>query len=118
MATCSDSLIRRDFQQPERSATPGVLTSMQLPHRTVSFIMKGLERAPTQQDTRVHAHARPHRVRSDVLRVTSDEQQPGRSRAAEHFPSVTSCVKLHREFEPSICSASTTSGLKMAFGVR
>lgn len=57
MATCLDSVIWRDFQQPERSTTLGVLTSMQLPHRTVSFIMKGLEQASTQQDTRTRAHA-------------------------------------------------------------
>lgn len=65
---------------------------MQLSHRTVSFIIKGLKQAPTQQDTHTHMHT----VSSDVLMVTSDKQQSGRSGAAECFP------------HASVCSASTT----------
>lgn len=55
MATCFNLVLGRDFQQPEHSAAPGALTSMQLPHRTVSFIMKGLKQAPPHS-MRMRAH--------------------------------------------------------------
>lgn len=99
MATCLDSVIWRDFQQPEHSTAAGALTSMQLPHRTVSFIMKGLKQAPTQQDIHTRAHTQSE------LRVASDKQQSGRSqhnlRILDGLPHVSTRHDLHRRSKRS-----------------
>lgn len=41
-----DPVIWRDFHQPEPLTALRALTSMQLPPRTVSFIMKGVKQSP------------------------------------------------------------------------
>lgn len=51
---CLDPVIWRDFQQPEHLTALRALTSMQLPPRTVSFIMKGVKQSPHTQHTQTH----------------------------------------------------------------
>lgn len=50
-----------DFQQPEPLTALRALTSMQLPPRTVSFIMKGVKQSPPRSTARTHSHAHKHR---------------------------------------------------------
>lgn len=56
---CLDPVIWRDFQQPEHLTVLRALTSMQLPPRTVSFIMKGVKQSPhTARHTNTHSEVR------------------------------------------------------------
>lgn len=56
---CLDPVIWRDFQQPEHLTALRALTSMQLPPRTVAFIMKGVKQSPhTARHTNTHSEVR------------------------------------------------------------
>lgn len=87
-----DPVIRGDFQQLEPLTELRALTSMQLPPRTMSFIMKGVKQSPhTARLTHTHTHTR---VRSDALRVTNDKYQLGEEeRWPTHFSFFSSLLK-------------------------
>ncbi len=51
-----DPVIWGDFQQPELLTALRALTSMQLPPRTVSFIMKGAKQSPPRSMAHTHTH--------------------------------------------------------------
>lgn len=70
-------------QQLEPLTELRALTSMQLPPRTVSFIMKGVKQSPHTAHT-VQAHTHTHTVRSHVPRVTNDKHQSGRRGTLAH----------------------------------
>lgn len=83
-----DPVIWGDFQQPEPLTVLRALTSMQLPPRTVSFIMKGVKQSPHAAQHSTHTQV----VRSDALRVTNDKHQSGRRRALAHSFSLSHLV--------------------------
>lgn len=65
-----DPVIRGDFQQLEPLTELRALTSMQLPPRTMSFIMKGVKQSPhTARLTHTHTHT------SEVRRSQGDKWQ-------------------------------------------
>ncbi len=54
-----DPVIWGDFQQPEPLTALRALTSMQLPPRTMSFIMKGVRQSPhAARHTYIHSEVR------------------------------------------------------------
>lgn len=96
-----DPVIWGDFQQPEPLTVLRALTSMQLPPRTVSFIMKGVKQSPHAAQHSTHTQV----VRSDALRVTNDKHQSGRRRALAHSFSLSHLVTSTPP-PPSFCHHS------------
>lgn len=71
-----DPVIWGDFQQPEPLTALRALTSMQLPPRTMSFIMKGVRQSPhAARHTHTHTHSEVRCSQGDKSQASVKEKK-------------------------------------------